>query len=119
MWGRKHALANACYSQIAVDENGEHALGAYMSTPVVVMDMKAIVEALSRLRTKSLSRCPKYTQPSKVESVDQIQYGWFSYETLIGETFAAIYPDFVGRMVLDDLPSSGLIYSRLQKAKRS
>ncbi|KAJ8062496.1 hypothetical protein OCU04_009026 [Sclerotinia nivalis] len=113
MWARKHALADACYSRIAVDENGEEALGAHMSTPVVAMDMKAIVEALSnsRLRTESLSRWQKFTQSSKIESVDKIQYWGFSYETLLGETFAAMYPELVGRMVLDGVVDTNRHYA--------
>jgi pimeloyl-ACP methyl ester carboxylesterase len=111
MWARKHALADACYSRMAVDENGDDALGAYMSTPVVAMDMKAIVEALSRSRTESLSRCRSNTRPWQIESVDKIQYWGFSYGTLLGETFAAMYPDLVGRMVLDGVVDADRHYA--------
>lgn len=111
MWARKHALADACYSQMAVDEIGEHALGAHMNTPIVAMDMKAIVEALSRFRTKSLSGGQNHTQSLEVESVDKIQYWGFSYGTLLGETFAAMYPNLVGRMVLDGVVDADRHYA--------
>ncbi|KAF7858704.1 uncharacterized protein EAF02_011028 [Botrytis sinoallii] len=88
MWARKHALADACYTRMGVDENGEDALGAYMDTPIVAMDMKAIIE-----------------------SVDKIQYWDFSYGTLLGTTFAAMYPGFVGRMVLDGVVDADRHYA--------
>ncbi|KAF7911802.1 hypothetical protein EAE99_010984 [Botrytis elliptica] len=111
MWARKHALADACYTRMGVGENGEDALGAYMNTPVVAMDMKAIVEALSRSRDESLIRGREYTKSSKIESVDKIQYWGFSYETLLGTKFAAMYPGFVGRMVLDGVVDADRHYA--------
>ncbi|PQE07091.1 Peptidase S33 tripeptidyl aminopeptidase-like C-terminal protein [Rutstroemia sp. NJR-2017a BVV2] len=110
MWARKHALGDACYARMAVDESERSALGAYMNTPIVAMDMKGIVEALSRSGIDSPSRCAKY-QSSTVESFDKIQYWGFSYGTLLGETFAAMYPDLVGRMVLDGVVDADRHYA--------
>ncbi|KAF7920351.1 uncharacterized protein EAE98_009044 [Botrytis deweyae] len=111
MWARKHALADAFYTRMGVDENGEDALGAYMNTPVVAMDMKAIVKALSRSRDESLIRGREYTKSSKIEFVDKIQYWGFSYGTLLGTKFAAMYPGFVGRMVLDGVADADRHYA--------
>jgi pimeloyl-ACP methyl ester carboxylesterase len=110
MWARKHALANACCSRMAVDKSGNSGLGAYMSTPVVATDMKAIVGALSRLRTGSLNRYLN-TKSSSIESTNKIQYWGFSYGTLLGETFAAMYPGLVGRMVLDGVVDADRHYA--------
>ncbi|PQE28277.1 Peptidase S33 tripeptidyl aminopeptidase-like C-terminal protein [Rutstroemia sp. NJR-2017a BBW] len=95
---------------MAVDESGGSALGAYMNTPVVAMDMKRIVEALSRSETDSPSRCAK-AQLSTIESFDKIQYWGFPYGTLLGETFAAMYPDLVDRMVLDGVVDADRHYA--------
>ncbi|TGO52603.1 hypothetical protein BCON_0138g00210 [Botryotinia convoluta] len=111
MWARKHTLADACYTRMGVDEDQENALGAHMNTPVVAMDMKAIVEALSRSRVESPSRGQEYTKSSQIESVDKIQYWGFSYGTLLGTTFAAMYPDLVGRMVLDGVVDADRHYA--------
>ncbi|TGO09418.1 hypothetical protein BTUL_0166g00160 [Botrytis tulipae] len=111
MWARKHALADACYTRMSVDENGEDGLGAHMNTPVVAMDMKAIVEALSRSREESLIRDREYTKSSQIGSVNKIQYWGFSYGTLLGTTFAAMYPGFVGRMVLDGVVDADRHYA--------
>jgi pimeloyl-ACP methyl ester carboxylesterase len=111
MWARKHALADACYSHMAFDDNGEHGLGAHLNTPIVAMDMKAIVEALPRSRTMPPSRCQKHLHQSKVESVDKIQYWGFSYGTLLGQSFAAMYPNLVDRMVLDGVVDADRHYA--------
>ncbi|TGO38659.1 hypothetical protein BHYA_0070g00300 [Botrytis hyacinthi] len=111
MWARKHALADACYARMSVDENGEDALGAHMNTPVVAMDMKAIVEALSSSREESLIRDREYTKSSQIGSANKIQYWGFSYGTLLGTTFAAMYPGFVGRMVLDGVVDADRHYA--------
>ncbi|TEY82587.1 hypothetical protein BOTCAL_0028g00080 [Botryotinia calthae] len=74
MWARKHAHADACYTRMGVDENEEDALGAHISTPVIVMDMKAIMKALSKPRVKSPSRDRECTKSSQIESVYKIQY---------------------------------------------
>lgn len=111
MWARKHALADACYARMSIDKDGENALGVHMNTPVVAMDMKAIVEALSRSREESLIRDREYTKSSQIESVNKIQYWGFSYGTLLGTTFAAMYPGFVGRMVLDGVVDADRHYA--------
>ncbi|TGO55096.1 hypothetical protein BOTNAR_0252g00160 [Botryotinia narcissicola] len=111
MWAGKHALADACYTRMSVDETGEDGLGAHMNTPVGAMDMKAIVEALSRPREESLIPDREYTKSSHIGSVNKIQYWGFSYGTLLGTTFAAMYPGFVGRMVLDGVVDADRHYA--------
>ncbi|CZR68039.1 uncharacterized protein PAC_17938 [Phialocephala subalpina] len=54
--------------------------GKFVSTPSVARDMLAMVEKLGE---------------------DKLQYWGFSYGTFLGTTFATLFPDKVGRMVLD------------------
>ncbi|PVG01811.1 alpha/beta-hydrolase [Serendipita vermifera] len=52
----------------------------HASTPVVATDMLQIVKA---------------------HGMDKLQYWGFSYGTILGSTFASLYPDNVGRIVID------------------
>jgi pimeloyl-ACP methyl ester carboxylesterase len=96
MWARKQALAEACYSRMAKDEDGNTGLGGYMNTPNVAMDMAAIVESWRGFSDESHAA--------------KLQYWGFSYGTLLGETFAAMYPHLVGRLVLDGVVDSDRHY---------
>ncbi|SCZ87677.1 BZ3500_MvSof-1268-A1-R1_Chr2-2g05143 [Microbotryum saponariae] len=66
-------------------QNGNHAVLATSSTATVARDMKFIIEALG--------------QPKLV-------YWGFSYGTILGATFAAMFPDLVGRLWLDGVSDS-------------
>ena len=107
---------------MAKDENGKDGLGGYMNTPVIAMDMAAVVESLSLSRRLSLDSSPsirccggcEYKTPIKeasYEPTDKLQYWGFSYGTLLGETFAAMYPHLVGRMALDGVVDSDRHYA--------
>jgi hypothetical protein len=96
---------------MALDDNGENKLGAHMNTPIVAIDMKATVEALARPRTIPPNRSQKHIYQAKVESVEKIQYWGFLYGTLLGETFAGMYPNLVGRMVLDGVVDADRHYA--------
>lgn len=110
MWARKHALAEACFSRASTDDDGKPGIGAFMSTPVVAMDMKAIVEALSRSKTHH-SQHRDSLSPSVVDEAAKIKYWGFSYGTILGETFAARYPNLIGRVVLDGVSEAERHYA--------
>ena len=69
---------------------GPDEAGPHMSTAVVVKDMISIVDAFA---------CSK--EGKRVKNAHLLNYGGFSYGTFIGETFATLFPDRVGRFVLD------------------
>lgn len=97
IWARKKALAEAC------DEVGDENISTRMNTPTVAMDMAAIVDALATWRGKKTGKSHR--------DLDKLQYWGFSYGTLLGETFASMYPHLVGRLVLDGVVDSDRHYA--------
>lgn len=108
MWARKRALAETCYAQM-----GDEAISFAMNTPVVAMDMVTIVESLSRWRRQSIQTTHpiRSSQTLMKNDLDKLQYWGFSYGTLLGQTFASMYPHLVGRVVLDGVVDSDRHYS--------
>jgi pimeloyl-ACP methyl ester carboxylesterase len=66
------------FVQACVDTTGEH--GKYINTPQTAADMNSILDALGQ---------------------DQLTYWGFSYGTLLGQTYATLFPDRVGRVIID------------------
>lgn len=97
IWARKKALAEVC------DEVGDEKIIGRMNTPIVAMDMAAIVEALATWRREKIGTSHR--------DLDKLQYWGFSYGTLLGETFASMYPHLVGRLVLDGVVDSDRHYA--------
>ncbi|KAF2416196.1 hypothetical protein EJ08DRAFT_703714 [Tothia fuscella] len=85
--------------------------GKYVSTPNVVEDMVAIIEAIGewRERRAKASLVKRNVKESAtiaervkwVQGKEKLMYWGFSYGTLLGTTSASMHPDKVGRMVLD------------------
>jgi pimeloyl-ACP methyl ester carboxylesterase len=66
--------------------------GPHMTTAVVVRDLISIVDAFSRTK-----------EGKSVKTPTLLNYWGFSYGSFIGETFASVFPDRVGRVVLDGI----------------
>ncbi|XPT01449.1 hypothetical protein M3J09_010584 [Ascochyta lentis] len=68
------------FAEICADTPGNVDIGPYINTPFVARDMLEIIDALGE---------------------EQLQYRGISYGTVLGQTFAGMFPDRVKRIVLD------------------
>jgi len=112
LWSMTHAWGASCKQ--AVDAEDGPDIKQYMSTALVARDMLEIVqrhaswvaEKLNQLK-KDKSRC--HHEPNlalyKPEAAE-LNYWGFSYGTFLGSTFASMFPDRVGRVILDGVVSS-------------
>ncbi|KAI9669737.1 MAG: hypothetical protein M1831_007433 [Alyxoria varia] len=75
----------------------------HMNTPAVARDMLALVDKHGEWRDReSLQALGPTAQVKRPEApVEKLQYWGFSYGTLLGATFASLFPDRVSRLVLD------------------
>lgn len=111
---RSKAIAQLCQR---VDETeGDGSIFRHMSTPNHARDMLSIIQAWDEWRADSQTiqpMQPDAAQPpvekrlsdndeeSKTSLRGKLVYWGFSYGTLLGATFASMFPDKVGRVVLD------------------
>ncbi|KXH51065.1 hypothetical protein CSAL01_05685 [Colletotrichum salicis] len=105
---RARALSKLC-SQKDVEEGGFR----YMATPNVAADMKSIIAAHDAwLEDNGFNTTPLgagVLSPSEAappSTKGKLVYWGFSYGTFLGQTFAAMYPDAVGRLILDGVVDS-------------
>ena len=84
------------FGQLCGQQNaGSASIFAHMSTASVARDMLEIVEHVDASRNSS-GRGHNTNKPL-------LQYWGNSYGTILGNTFASMFPDRVGRMVLDSV----------------
>lgn len=108
-WARAFALGGSC-SQ----ERNEKDMIRYVNTAQVVEDMVAIVERHGEWRQNQAQKIVKDTQGTTAlqnhdiltrtawkQGQEKLQYWGVSYGTALGQTFAAMHPDRVGRVVID------------------
>jgi len=70
---------------------GPDGAGEHMSTVVVATDMLSIVDAFAATPSGQ----------SAADNSSMLNYWGYSYGSFIGETFATLYPDRVGRVAID------------------
>lgn len=94
-WDQTFESAKELGAECGAAIGGFDQAGPHMSTAVVARDMLSIVDAFSASeRGKDLANSTL------------LNYWGFSYGTFLGETFASLYPDRVGRMALDGMHAS-------------
>ncbi|KAK9426677.1 putative Peptidase S33 tripeptidyl aminopeptidase-like C-terminal domain-containing protein [Seiridium unicorne] len=74
---------------------GEDAAGPHMSTATTARDMLSIVDAFANTSDGEVSAKPSHL----------LNYYGISYGTFLGQTFASMFPDRVGNVVLDGVVS--------------
>ena len=89
-WDQTLEQAKELGAECGAAIGGPHGAGQYMSTAVVAMDMLSIVNAFAASE-----------RGETVRGSSLLNYWGVSYGTFIGETFASMYPDRVGRVLLD------------------
>ncbi|KAF2831296.1 hypothetical protein CC86DRAFT_463216 [Ophiobolus disseminans] len=111
LWSMSHAWGSACKD--AMDEEDGPDIKQYMATAFVARDMLQIVEkhaayvanTVSQLDfKKNRMRAPETAPVTSSEA--KLDYWGFSYGTFLGSTFASMFPDRVGRVILDGVVSS-------------
>lgn len=111
---RSAALNKLC--QRADKSEGDGSIFRHMSTPNIARDMLSIVDAWDEWRSSSQTipaTRPEEAHPlieqhnmndgneSRTSLQGKLVYWGFSYGTFLGATFASMFPDRVGRLVLD------------------
>ena len=94
-------------------------IGQFASTANVVRDMVHMIERHGQWREQEAARIFSKQRDARASAKravldrtrwhkDQelLQYWGFSYGTIIGQTFASMYPDRVGRLVLDGVANA-------------
>lgn len=114
-WQRSKALVDGCSEAISTSVNGEEAIGEHVNTSPVARDMIEIIERHAQWREKQGKAAQKaydlQNGRDKSQSIatrtrwnkgnEKLLYWGRSYGTVLGATFAAMYPDRVARVVLD------------------
>jgi len=114
LWSKTHAWGASCKANMEA-QDGPSIL-PYMATAFVARDMLEIVEKhatyvaqrLDALKSsrKSQSPCSKPDPAVYIPSESKLNYWGFSYGSFLGNTFASMYPDRVGRFAVDAIVSA-------------
>jgi len=114
---RARAAAKFCKQHD--DIMGEDSVLRHVSTPAVARDMLSIIDAWDEWRAETGQiDADTATQQTDDEASDgnpysldvkgKLVYWGFSYGTLLGATFAAMFPQRVGRVLLDGVVDAGI-----------
>jgi pimeloyl-ACP methyl ester carboxylesterase len=113
LWSMTHAWGTSCEQSVEAEDAPD--IKQYMTTALVARDMLEIVERHATWVAQQLEmRRYPYDIPARYEpdtalykpKEAKLQYWGFSYGTFLGSTFASMFPDRVGRFVLDGVVSS-------------
>jgi pimeloyl-ACP methyl ester carboxylesterase len=120
MWARTVALGGSC-----AQDHGEESIVRNVNTAQVVRDMVEIIERHGEWREVAAERIlgqaglPRDENQKGIglpesgeadiektrwrKNEEMLQYWGFSYGSILGSTFAAMYPERVGRMIIDGI----------------
>lgn len=115
LWSMNHGYGTSCKQSMDTEKGPD--IKQYMTTAYVARDMLEIVERhaeyvahkASQLFETSKTRRSECTRPQVAtyeKDTVKLQYWGFSYGTYLGSTFASMYPDRVGRLILDGVVNS-------------
>jgi pimeloyl-ACP methyl ester carboxylesterase len=105
LWSMTHAWGTSCKEFMDAGDGSD--IKQYMTTALVARDMLEIVERHATWVAHTITqRNPKQTMLATQKSEAKLQYWGFSYGTYLGTTFASMFPDRVGRVILDGVVSS-------------
>ncbi|KAI8940241.1 hypothetical protein NX059_003943 [Plenodomus lindquistii] len=111
LWSMTHAYGSSCEKALE-DEDGPD-IKEYMSTASVARDMLEITEKHAEYVAEQRAQLAAQKAGKTLGCHDtgyrrgeaKLQYWGFSYGTFLGTTFASMFPDRVGRVVLDGVVS--------------
>jgi pimeloyl-ACP methyl ester carboxylesterase len=123
-WRRARALADGCSSRSDSD-NSTFSLLEHVNTTPVSADMVGIIERHGQWRERQGSKAQEaFNKAHKCHANrdiisrtkwqrgrEKLQYWGFSYGTLLGSTFASMYPERVARVALDGVVSTDDYYN--------
>ena len=105
LWSMTHAFGASC--KLAEQDQDGPDIKQYMSTAFVARDMLEISERHAEYVAKEVSRkAGGRRDTTYVPGESKLQYWGYSYGTYLGSTFASMFPERVGRLVLDGVVSS-------------
>lgn len=111
LWSMTHAFGASC--KLAEQEHHGPDIKQYMSTAFVARDMLEITERhaeyvakeVDQIAAKEAGKRPASHRTAYVPGESKLQYWGFSYGTYLGSTFASMFPNRVGRLILDGVVS--------------
>jgi pimeloyl-ACP methyl ester carboxylesterase len=112
LWSMHHAFGASC--ELAEEEQEGPDIKQYMSTAFVARDMLEITEKHAEYVAKEVAQKAAQKAGKRLSchssayfpGESKLQYLGFSYGTFLGSTFASMFPDRVGRLILDGVVSS-------------
>ncbi|KAJ5591469.1 Peptidase S33 tripeptidyl aminopeptidase-like C-terminal [Penicillium hispanicum] len=123
-WQRTQALNQGCSVYEMTAAQGEEPMMSYLNTPLVARDMITIIERHGEWRQKegqkqqaAHDRCHGVDESAAIaqrtrwqQGEEPLYYWGRSYGTLLGMTFAALFPERIARAVLDGVVNMDMYY---------
>ncbi|PSN69676.1 hypothetical protein BS50DRAFT_487989, partial [Corynespora cassiicola Philippines] len=114
LWSMHHAYGASCKQAMSTADGPD--IKRYVTTASVARDMLEITEKHAEYVTNKVNQLPvikkahcsgpKVDVATYTPGESKLQYWGFSYGTFLGSTFASMFPDRVGRLILDGVVSS-------------